>query len=820
TADKLVANSITAGQIAAGAITSEQIAAGTIIAKNLVVADASAADPDPSFYDPTFWFPVTGWPANIQPQAHSSYPVPRILHFASTGYIESLSRNFVVEEGAQYRLRVWMFKSSGIVGNFGVAMHVPGVIYSAMGIPRKASSVTGFAGDIDWNAVPSDAWVHYDTVLTGPALKFFQYVIYGSLPSADLYIGFQLTRMASANLIVDGSITTYKIAAGSITADRIAALTITGDKIAANQITTEKIEAGAVTAAKIAAGSITADKIVGGTITGDKIAANTITADRLAANSITANQLAAGSVTAGKIAAGAVSATEIASGAITTDKLAVISRGSAINANPECSDATAWGSLDGVTIAGLGVNGASGTSAFVSNATTNSCTVTSKIFPLSVGKTYRVSAWIRTANGNGTPNSAYLRCFRMNGAAVDIAYNTQLEGFTVNEFFTNVTGTFVAEANTTQGLLRAYLNWGSPAAGAVTWLQDFRIEEVLPGTLIKDGAITTQKIAAATITGDKIAANTITADRIVVNSLTSDQMAVNSVHANRLIAGSITGDKIAANSIQADRVQAGTFQTSASGRRTEISGVTNTLKSYASNGTVIAQIGEGTPGSGFMELNGSADTSRYTLYSYGSFLIATGQINIVSPIGGANGTAIMAAGQVYAGDLIPHNGNSYNVGLPGIPWAGIYSRTAVVIVSDAREKYDVEDISVGLGFIEQLRPVSYRVLHGTSTTVDGPIQEGPVRIGDKPLGNSSIRTVTKGVRKHYGFVAQEVKKAMGEEDVGLWTLGDTDNPDSIQALRYEELIAPLVRAVQELSSTIRTMQEEILELTEQLKGKS
>ena len=63
-----------------------------------------------------------------------------------------------------------------------------------------------------------------------------------------------------------------------------------------------------------------------------------------------------------------------------------------------------------------------------------------------------------------------------------------------------------------------------------------------------------------------------------------------------------------------------------------------------------------------------------------------------------------------------------------------------------------------------------------------------------------------GVRKHYGLIAQEVKEALdkaGVEDFGGWV----NQEDNTQALRYEEFIAPLIKAVQELSARIKAIEE-------------
>lgn len=44
------------------------------------------------------------------------------------------------------------------------------------------------------------------------------------------------------------------------------------------------------------------------------------------------------------------------------------------------------------------------------------------------------------------------------------------------------------------------------------------------------------------------------------------------------------------------------------------------------------------------------------------------------------------------------------------------------------------------------------------------------------------------------------------DDFGGWVMVDKNDPDSAQALRYEELIAPLIKAVQELAAKVAALE--------------
>ena len=114
------------------------------------------------------------------------------------------------------------------------------------------------------------------------------------------------------SMIVDGAITSTKIASKSINTAHLNGKIITADVIATGAITANAIKAGAVTTSAMSANSIN----------GDRITAGTLDAAKIKAGSITASQIASGTITSSQIKTGGISAANIAAGAITTDKIA------------------------------------------------------------------------------------------------------------------------------------------------------------------------------------------------------------------------------------------------------------------------------------------------------------------------------------------------------------------------------------------------------------------------------------------------------------------------------------------------------------------
>ncbi len=167
-------------------------------------------------------------------------------------------------------------------------------------------------------SLTTNTWATVSGMITVPAGMNFmkpQFHVLSSVPSGDTleWDNYTVRKAASAELIVDGSITTNAMTAN----------TINGDRILANTITAAQILANTITAGQIAATTITAAQIAATTITATQIAANTITAGQIAAATITASEIAAGTITGTLIAANTITGANILANTLTADKILV-----------------------------------------------------------------------------------------------------------------------------------------------------------------------------------------------------------------------------------------------------------------------------------------------------------------------------------------------------------------------------------------------------------------------------------------------------------------------------------------------------------------
>lgn len=167
------------------------------------------------------------------------------------------------------------------------------------------------------------------------------------------------------------------------------------------------------------------------------------------------------------------------------------------------------------------------------------------------------------------------------------------------------------------------------------------------------------------------------------------------------------------------------------------------------------------------------------------------------------------------GNLYPAVDNSQSCGVAANRWSAIWAANGTIQTSDVNAKTEIKNSTLGLNFINDLRPVSYKFKVGSNKIIrqkyydeDGTeIPEGNL-IPENATPGEIITEAIEGKRTHWGLLAQEVKQAVDKAkvDFGGWIKTDVNNPDSEEGLRYEELIAPLIKAVQELSAKVTALE--------------
>jgi hypothetical protein len=153
--------------------------------------------------------------------------------------------------------------------------------------------------------------------------------------------------------------------------------------------------------------------------------------------------------------------------------------------------------------------------------------------------------------------------------------------------------------------------------------------------------------------------------------------------------------------------------------------------------------------------------------------------------------------------VAPGADNAIPLGLGSFRWSAVYAANGTIQTSDQRAKTNVANATLGSDFIKALRPVSYQWIEG-----------GKRHTGEYDEDNNFVYESVPGQRTHWGFIAQEVKQAVDDTgaDFGGWVLTDKDDPDSQQALRYDQFIAPLTKALQETMAELESLKAEVAAL--------
>jgi hypothetical protein len=125
--------------------------------------------------------------------------------------------------------------------------------------------------------------------------------------------------------------------------------------------------------------------------------------------------------------------------------------------------------------------------------------------------------------------------------------------------------------------------------------------------------------------------------------------------------------------------------------------------------------------------------------------------------------------------------------------------------SDKRDKIDIKECSLGLTFINKLNPVDFKWNY----------REDYLQYNYEDEDNRCIILENDGSkarkRYHHGLIAQEVKEVMDEMNIDFGGFQDhkINGGGDILSIGYQELIAPLIKSVQELSQQVDSLKQEI-----------
>ncbi|MFE1949933.1 hypothetical protein ACFW9D_05625 [Streptomyces sp. NPDC059524] len=125
---------------------------------------------------------------------------------------------------------------------------------------------------------------------------------------------------------------------------------------------------------------------------------------------------------------------------------------------------------------------------------------------------------------------------------------------------------------------------GSVTAGAIA-------ADAITTGKIAAGAVQTLQLDAAAVNADKLAAGAVTTAKLDALAVTTDKIAANAITADKILAGSITATSLAADAITGKTVTGGLIQTATTGERVTINeGGTNKVIVYDATGVAVGEL--------------------------------------------------------------------------------------------------------------------------------------------------------------------------------------------------------------------------------------
>jgi len=219
---------------------------------------------------------------------------------------------------------------------------------------------------------------------------------------------------------------------------------------------------------------------------------------------------------------------------------------------------------------------------------------------------------------------------------------------------------------------------------------------------------------------------------------------------------------------------------------------------YGSSGNA-ARLDHGHIGTGISQIN-SPSVGLFSSYTFNS---GTGAFSISTTRYNANSYSFY--------NVFPTSGSTSDLGnnFGNGRWRRLYTLNQPDVSSDERLKENIIDLPYGLDYINSLEPKQYnlkRVLIRGCNTCNHPVDEGVTECStcqengnvSNIVDNLDVTGEKVGV-KNFGFIAQDLITTPPEPNVDI-ALVDYDENSDEYGVRYNELIAPLVKAVQELSA--------------------
>jgi len=247
--------------------------------------------------------------------------------------------------------------------------------------------------------------------------------------------------------------------------------------------------------------------------------------------------------------------------------------------------------------------------------------------------------------------------------------------------------------------------------------------------------------------------------------------------------------------------------------------------------------GDRNVGVGVNTLMSSAGQDNTAVGSYalqsatsGNYNVALGYAALGQSLSGNNNTAIGSEALVINYPFSNSAGLGYNAQVTASNQVQLGDSATTTYVygtvqnrSDLRDKTEVRNTVLGLDFINELRPVDYKWDMREDYRTEMPSQldldateegkEAYKILMDNWLESVKLENITHDgthtrTRYHHGLIAQEVKSVIEASGVDFGGFQDhtINGGGDVLSIGYTELIAPMIKAIQELTARINALE--------------
>jgi hypothetical protein len=317
------------------------------------------------------------------------------------------------------------------------------------------------------------------------------------------------------------------------------------------------------------------------------------------------------------------------------------------------------------------------------------------------------------------------------------------------------------------------------------------------------------------------------------SKLTGGDLQINDVRVGRGSGNIGSNTALGNNALTANTTQSNNV---AVGFRSMEDASTNTSTAVGVN-SLESCSGDRNVGVGVNTLNVTGGTDNTAVGSYamqsatsGNYNVAFGHNAFGLSLSGNNNTAIGSETLTINHPFSNCVGLGYNAQVEGSNQiqlgSGVttcYTYGALQNRSDERDKAEVRDTVLGLDFINELRPVDYKWDMREDYRSEMPIQldldateeekAAHQILMDEWLESVKLENITQDGthtrnRYHHGLIAQEVQDVIEASGIDFGGFQDhkVNGGGDVLSIGYTELIAPMIKAIQELTARINLLE--------------